>query len=303
MSERAYYSTDHLAALRRFALAITALTILGHSALGFEASYVQPIVALAVAYGMQLALEGIDAISRDRRPRFAGSLERLCDFLLPAHITALAVAMLLYFNDRLWLAGFATAAAIGSKSVFRAPAGRATRHFFNPSNFGICATLLLFPHDVGLVMPWQFSANVDGAADWGLPAAMFALGAYINGRFTHRLPLVAAWLAGFASQAVSRAVWFGTPIAAGLAPMTGIAFALFTFYMVPDPATTPERPWRQVAFGAAVALVYGMLMALHLAFGLFLALAIVCAARGAGLFVASLLVRRDLEGPSLRASV
>ena len=40
-------------------------------------------------------------------------------------------------------------------------------------------------------------------------------------------------------------------------PMTSAAFIVFTLYMVPDPATTPLKPWRQAAFGFAVAMVYG----------------------------------------------
>ena len=290
MHAKPYYSPGHLAALRRFAAAITALTILGHAVLGFEQSYVQPLVALATAYGVQIALEWLDARARGRPARFAGSFGRLVEFLLPAHITALAVAMLLYFGDQLWLVAFASGSSVASKSLFRAPVAGGTRHFFNPSNFGIAATLLLFPEDVGLVMPWQFSTNLYGPADWLLPAAIFFLGAYINGRFTRRLPLVGSWLAAFAIQAAVRSLAFGTPITAALAPMTGIAFVLFTFYMAPDPATTPQQPGRQMVFGAAVAGVYGMLVSLHVAFGLFLALTIVCAARGAGLW-ATWLVR------------
>jgi hypothetical protein len=60
-----------------------------------------------------------------------------------------------------------------------------------------------------------------------------------------------------------------------------VAFILFTFYMVTDPATTPSAPRAQVAFGASVAAVYGLLMAAHVVFGLFFALSLVCAARGA----------------------
>lgn len=233
---------------------------------------------------MQLLLEAIDGWSRRRRPRFAGSFARLVEFLLPAHITALAVAMLLYFNDRTWRVAFAAAASVASKSIFRAPVVGGMRHFFNPSNFGIALALLLFPHEVGLVMPWQFSTNLSGAADWALPAAIFALGTYINGRFTRRLPLVLSWLMVFAMQAVVRGWALERPIAAGLAPMTGVAFVLFTFYMAPDPATTPHQPARQIMFGAAVAVVYGVLVALHVPFGLFFALTIVCGARGLGLW-------------------
>ena len=57
-------------------------------------------------------------------------------------------------------------------------------------------------------------------------------------------------------------------------PMTSAAFIVFTLYMVPDPATTPLKPWRQAAFGFAVAVVYGIIQMLHLVFGLFFALLI-----------------------------
>jgi hypothetical protein len=65
--------------------------------------------------------------------------------------------------------------------------------------------------------------------------------------------------------------------------MTGLAFLLYTFYMVTDPATTPSSPRGQVAFGLSVAAVYGLLMVSHVVFGLFFALTIVCSVRGLGL--------------------
>jgi hypothetical protein len=55
---------------------------------------------------------------------------------------------------------------------------------------------------------------------------------------------------------------------------------VFTLYMVPDPATTPLKPWRQAFFGLAVATVYGIIQILHLVFGLFFALIAVSAIRG-----------------------
>jgi hypothetical protein len=272
-----------LAGLRRFAIAITVLNILGHGVLGFEQSYAQPLVAVGTAYATELLLEAVDARCHRRRPRFAGGVWPLVDFLLSPHISGLAVAMLLYANDRLWVVAFAAAAAIASKAVFRADAGSGPRHFFNPSNFGIAATLLLFPW-VGVTMPYHFTEELTGAGDWILPGVIVATGTFLNARFTRRLPLVAAWLGGFTLQAVLRAAWFGTPPVAGLVPMTGVAFVLFTFYMITDPATTPNGRRGQVVFGASVAAVYAVLMAVHVVFGLFFALAAVCALRGLGLY-------------------
>ena len=62
--------------------------------------------------------------------------------------------------------------------------------------------------------------------------------------------------------------------------MTGVAFILYTFYMVTDPATTPSSARGQVTFGAAVGFTYGLLMVCHIVFGLFFALSIVCVGRG-----------------------
>ncbi|NES68702.1 MAG: enediyne biosynthesis protein UnbU, partial [Okeania sp. SIO2D1] len=157
MTKSILYQSKRLAGLRRFAIAITFLNILGHTVLGFEQSWAQPLVALVTAYSVELLLETIDARINRQQPRFIGSFSNLIDFLLSAHITALAVAMLLYANERLFPIAFATAVAISSKAIFRLPEGK--RHFFNPSNFGITITLLLFPW-VGIAPPYQFTENL-----------------------------------------------------------------------------------------------------------------------------------------------
>lgn len=277
------YTAGHLAALRRFACAITVLTVLGHAFLGFEQSYAQPLVALATAYGMQFLLETVEARLGGRAPRFKGGIVRAIDSFLSAHISALAIAMLLYFNQRLWDVAFATSVAIGSKYLFRVPLGSGTRHIFNPSNFGITVTLLSHPW-TGLLPPWQFLTELDGAWDWALPALIFVLGTYLNAVYTKRIPLIAAWLVSFVLQALMRYLFFNGLLAEMLAPATGVAAMLFTFYMAPDPATTPSGVKGQIAFGAAIGLLYGLLVVLHVVFALFIALTVVCAARGAVLY-------------------
>lgn len=275
---------DRLGGLRRFAVAITVLNILGHTFFGFEQSLAHPLVALASAYSAELLLELIDARCNRRAPRFlGGGVRKFVEFLLSAHITGLACAMLLYANERLGPVVFASVVAICSKCVLRAPAGEGTRHFFNPSNFGITVTLLVFSW-VSVAPPYQFTENMTGVGDWILPAVIVCTGTFLNARFTHRLPLIAAWLGGFVAQAALRSLFFDTPLEAGLVPMTGVAFILYTFYMVTDPATTPSRRREQIAFGASVAAVYGLLMVTHVVFGLFFALTIVCALRGLGMY-------------------
>jgi enediyne biosynthesis protein E5 len=199
--------------------------------------------------------------------------------------------MLLYANERLMPIAFATAVAIGSKAIFRAPVGNGTRHFLNPSNFGITVTLLLFPW-VGIAPPYHFTENLSGVGDWVLPGLLVASGTLLNVKLTTKGPLILGWLGGFAGQAVLRNLLFGTPLMAALLPMTGVAFLLFTFYMITDPGTTPFKPRNQVAFGVAVAALYGLLVAMHVVFGLFFALTIVSTARGLCLYAHAFAERR-----------
>lgn len=283
--------SNRLGGLRRFAIAITLLNILGHVFFGFEQSLAQPLVALGTAYSMELLLEMIDARINHRALIFSGGLINLVDFLLSAHITGLACAMLIYANDRLWPVVFATMAAISSKALFRVRIGDSSRHFLNPSNFGITITLLAFPW-VGIAPPYHFTENLDGFGDWILPALIVVSGTILNARFTKKLPLIAAWLVGFVLQAFVRSLIDGSALMAALLPTTGVAFILYTYYMVTDPATTPNRPVSQVVFGAAVAATYGVLLLAHVVFGLFFALTIVCLLRGVGLYAQNFIAYR-----------
>ncbi len=253
-----------LTALRRFATTITILNVVGHIYLGFEQSWAQPLVALATTYSMELLLELIDARTNRRPLAFAGGMRNLVDFLLPAHITGLSIAMLLWANDQLWL--------------------------LNPSNLGITMTLILLPW-VGFAPPYEFTENLTGVGYWILPGLIIVLGTMVN-RLTGRLPLIAAWVGGFVLQACLRSVLFGLPVVAALLPMTGVMFVIYTFYMITDPGTTPTGSRAQVAFGAGVAVVYGLLIVVHVVAAIFIALTLVCALRGLSLFTKALLARR-----------
>lgn len=299
MNNDQWSKASRLGGLRRFGIAITVLNILGHTFFGFEQSLAQPVVALATAYTVELLLELIDARINHRTPWFAGGFRNLVDFLLSAHITGLAVAMLLYANDRLWPVVFATIVALGSKTIFRVRVGNVPRHFLNPSNFGITITLLAFPW-VGIAPPYQFTEGLDRFGDWILPGLIITSGTILNAKFTHKLPLIAAWLSGFVLQALLRALIFGATLPSALLPMTGVAFILYTFYMVTDPATTPVSKRGQVIFGFSVAACYGALMLSHIVFGLFFALTITCTVRGLIIQVRALAGTKAAEQMSVR---
>jgi Na+-translocating ferredoxin:NAD+ oxidoreductase RnfD subunit len=180
---------------------------------------------------------------------------------------------------------------MASKYIFRVAVGvdrdgkPVLRHVFNPSNFGITVTLLLFP-TVGIAPPYQFTENTSGVVDWILPLIIICTGSYLNIKATGRAPLIIAWVFAFAVQAVVRAAIHGAPIEGELLPLTGFAFMLFTFYMITDPATSPSKTTSQVGFAVGVAAGYALFMELHIVFGLFYALTVVAAVRGSWILLA-----------------
>jgi hypothetical protein len=176
---------------------------------------------------VEIGLEALGAKVEGRQPRFRGNgLRGLREFLYPAHITSLAMNMLLYVNDRLAVMLFGVVIAVGAKWVLR------TR------------------------------------------------GSMLNGKLTGRMPLVLAWLTVFALQAIVRGLIFDTSIPGALAPMTGVAFVLYSNYMITDPGTSPSKPKVQMVFGGGVAALYAFFMIVHIAYGLFFATAAVCLIRG-----------------------
>ncbi|MFI6509005.1 enediyne biosynthesis protein [Streptosporangium sp. NPDC050855] len=290
-------------ALRRFAISITIFNIFGYTLLGFEQPWTWPFVALATGYAVEIGLEYIGARGEGRAPRYrGGGFKGLMEFLYPAHITSIAMNMLIYVNDQILTMMFGVVVAVGAKWVLRAPVRGRLRHFMNPSNFGIAVLLILFPW-VSIAPPYHFTENVSGPIDWLVPAIIITTGTLLNAKLTGRMWLIAGWLGGFVLQAVVRGVVLDNSITGTLATMTGVAFILFTNYMITDPGTTPSRPHSQVAFGLGVAVLYGAITGAGIAYGLFFATAAVCLIRGLFLwslhFVERAGERRAMEGLGL----
>jgi len=268
--------------LKISATTATLFALAGHAFLGFEQTLLQMMVALLAGYASSTLFEWVDARANGRPPAFLGRGGKgLLMFLLPAHMSAVTISFLIYVNHHLWVMVFAVVAAIGSKYLFRVTLNGRKRHFMNPSNFGIALTLLLFQWVA--VIPYEYTEGLHGfwgPGDWILPAAVVVLGTNLNVNFTRRMPVIIAFLVTFALQATLRSVVLDTPLLAGFMPMTGLAFLLFSFYMITDPMTAPAKLRNQVIFGASIATVYLALMLLHVVFTLFFAVTLVCAARG-----------------------
>jgi hypothetical protein len=279
-------------ALRNFAISMSVFTILGYTLFGFEQPWLWPLLALATGYTTELLMETLTAWSQDRRPGFlGGGFRGLWTFLLPAHITSLAVNMLVYTNDRIWPVLFGVVVAIVQKAVLRAPIRGRMRHFMNPSNFGITVTLLLFGW-VSIAPPYHFTENVPDTFRILVPMVILTAGTVLNAALTKKVPLIVGWVGGFVLQALVRWALFDVAVLSALAVMTGVAFVLFTNYMITDPATTPVGSRAQFVFGASTATAYGVLMSFNVVYTLFFALTFVCLCRGLGWSIAAALDRR-----------
>ena len=188
-----WYSEKRLGGLSRFALAITLLNVVGHLFLGFEQSWLTPFVSLATAYGTELIGETIGARINGRPARYSGSFVNLVKFLLPAHISGLAIGMLLYAAENVAAIAFRRGSCDGVQICV--PRRRRYRRRWTAAvsprpqsfEFGISVTLLLFP-TVGIAPPYQFTENTSGVVDWILPLIIICTGSYLNTKADGRIP-------------------------------------------------------------------------------------------------------------------
>jgi Na+-translocating ferredoxin:NAD+ oxidoreductase RnfD subunit len=233
------------------AVALTLWTVLGQTAYYFNRNLLQ----LGVAIGSACLLDF--AITAFRTRQLAAPLS--------AYITALSVALLVESYD--WRVYVVVPAwGILSKYLLR----DSTRHFFNPSNFGI-VMVLMFGHGIASVAPGS-----QWGADYRVACAILCLGLVMATRL-HRLELVLAWLGGFVFMGLMRMALGQGGLVFALGPMTGAEFALFTFSMLPDPKTSPPTFAGRMVWGLSIALMDGVLRYLEVRYSMFYALFTHCA--------------------------
>jgi hypothetical protein len=122
-----------------------------------------------------------------------------------------------------------------SKYLFRS----GDRHFFNPSNIAIVASIVLL-HGKATVAPGS-----QWGGDFRVALLIMALGLMMMRR-VGRLDLVLAWLGGYMVMSLLRVALGQGGLIFALGPMTGAEFTLFTFSMIPDPKTNPPTRARIV---------------------------------------------------------
>ena len=157
-----------------------------------------------------------------------------------ALISLLSLCLLLR-THYLWLAALAAVLTIGSKFLLRIDG----RHVFNPTNFGIAATMAA----TGAV--WV------SPGQWGTGAFFAFLMACLGGLVIHRAArsdVTYAFIGFYAAVLFGRALWLGDPLAIPLHQMQSGSFLLFSFFMISDPKTTPASRAGRILFALAVAL-------------------------------------------------
>jgi hypothetical protein len=277
-------------ALRNFAISISIFNLLGYTLLGFEQPWLWPIIAVLTGYTVEFTFEVVSAWAYRKTPRFRGNGGRgVFEFLLPAHITSLAVNMLLFANNQLWPVLFGVVVGVAGKHVLQAPVAGRMRHFMNPSNLGITAALVVFGSWISIAPPYEFTENANSFWKVMIPVIIATAGTVINAVLTGKVMLIMGWMGGFAIQAFVRNWLFDVALYSALGVMTGVAFILFTNYMITDPGTSPSKGRAQFIFGSSVAFVYAVLLVFNVVYTLFFAVVIVCGIRGAGWWVAHLI--------------
>jgi enediyne biosynthesis protein E5 len=174
-------------------------------------------------------------------------------------VSGLSLSLLLDSGTRLLPFILCGALAISSKYVLKYQ----NKHFFNPTNFGMAIILLL---GLGSVTPgYQWGG--------GTTALWIALSMGCMSLFrVKRMVLLFSFLGFFVLSGLVLKFYFGQSTTLSFGLMTGAPFQLFTFFMLPDPRTTPSSPRGQVVFAAAVVFVDFILRVFRVDISLFLSL-------------------------------
>lgn len=168
--------------------------------------------------------------------------------LLSAYISGISLTLLEKpQGGAIWplmLGGFL---AISSKYVLRYRG----QHLWNPTNFAICAMLLLAPGHVS-VLSHQFGNDVvTNLVIWGFGLVIAARVGVLH--------ITLTYIACFLVLNGLRAALFGQLVLPEIAPITGPMYQLFIFFMITDPRTVVKGRKAQIVVAVMIALVESLI--------------------------------------------
>ena len=227
---------------------ITCILVVGQFGFGFLESFSRTFLAIVTAIVLELAFGRWEF---GKYPNVAS-----------AYISGISVGILVR-SPEYWPYLVTSGLSITSKYVLRWKG----RHLWNPSNFAICAMLLLAPeYFATLSIQW-------GNTFWPL-LVVWVLGALIVYR-VRRFHITATYVTSFLILAAVRSLITGHPLLAEIAPITGPMYQLFIFFMITDPKTAVTPKWGQCLVAVLVAVAEMILRLAEVVNAPFFALTIV----------------------------
>lgn len=207
-------------------LLITTILVVGQISFGLLESFSRTSLAILTAIACEMALGRL----------VYGKIPHLAS----AYISGISVGILLR-SPEFWPYAVCAATAITSKYAIRWRG----RHLWNPTNFSICAMLLLAPEYVA-ALSIQWGNNL-------LPVAIvWLLGSVIVYR-VGKGHITLVYVLSFLAFAWWRAQITGDPFVAEAAPITGPMYQLFIFFMITDPKTTVQTKSGQCLVAVLIA--------------------------------------------------
>jgi Na+-transporting NADH:ubiquinone oxidoreductase subunit NqrB len=158
---------------------------------------------------------------------------------LSAIVTCCGLSLLLR-SDTLWAHPLAATLAMSSKFVLRIHG----KHLYNPANLGVIATITLIPGT--WVSPGQWGN------DLALAVWLLMLGTIVTTR-ARRLDISWVFLGAFLGLVALRIMLLGQSWAIWWHQLGNGALLLFTFFMISDPMTIPNRRGPRIAYALIVA--------------------------------------------------
>lgn len=193
---------------------VTIILLVGQLSFGMLESYPQTALAIGISILLEIILGKI----------FRGKVP----FLASAYISGISVGMLIR-SPFFWTFALAAALTAVSKYVLRVK----DRHLWNPSNFGVSATLFLAPFAASS-LSIQWGNNL-----WAM-LVIWTFGSIIMYRLNY-FHITLTYVISFLFLAVIRSYVTGHEYLAEIAPLTGPMYQLYIFFMITDPKTTVRR--------------------------------------------------------------
>jgi len=187
---------------------------------------------LALALGLAMALElALGLLVRGRAPNVQS-----------AYVSGISATLLTKpASGVLWPVAFVAMLAIASKYALTYRG----RHLWNPTNFGVCAMLLIAPQSMSIL-----GSDFGNALSTNL--VIWAVGIVIAWR-ANILHVTATYLVAFVVFALLRSQITGIDPLIEIAPVTGPMYQLFLFFMVTDPRTTVSTRSGRILVAVAIA--------------------------------------------------